>query len=131
MSKRRRSSRPPTSTQTTIPSSPSPSPPSEDEEWYAIKQILDERRKRGRLEYLVDWEGTDRNTGRPYPQSWVGWAISLRAAGSLLTASSSADTRQRSHPRSDSRVAVGVLHESDTSPRCLVPPPNHPPRRPR
>lgn len=75
MSKRRRRSKPPSPTWSSIsspsPPSPSPSPPSDDDEWFAIKEILDERRLRGRLEYLVDWEGTDRNTGRPYSQSWV------------------------------------------------------------
>ena len=73
MSKRRRTPNPLSSTWSTSPSpSPSPSPPPEDDEWYAIKEILGERRKHGDLEYLVDWEGNDPKTGDPYCRSWVG-----------------------------------------------------------
>ena len=78
MSKRRRRSRPPSSTWSAISSpSPSSSPPLEDDEWYAINEILDERKKHGRLEYLVDWEGIDPNTGKPYCQSWVSLPFCL------------------------------------------------------
>lgn len=77
MSKRRRRPSPPPPWSTA-----SPSPPSDDGDWHAISEILDERRKHGRLEYLVDWEGKDPRTGEPYDQSWVSRsALSLRAVG--------------------------------------------------
>jgi hypothetical protein len=39
--------------------------------WSSIKDILDERRRNGRLEYLVEWEN-DPDTGESFPTEWVG-----------------------------------------------------------
>ncbi|KAK7421769.1 hypothetical protein QQX98_001983 [Neonectria punicea] len=39
------------------------------EEWYTIRQILDERIVKGKVEYLVDWDDNI-NTGESYPPSW-------------------------------------------------------------
>lgn len=83
MSKRRRRPSPPPPWSTA-----SPSPPSDDGDWHAISEILDERRKHGRLEYLVDWEGKDPRTGERYDQSWVSRSASPCApSGPLLTIS--------------------------------------------
>jgi hypothetical protein len=41
------------------------------DELYSVRQILDEKTEDGRLFYLIDWEGIDPKTGRPYPPSWV------------------------------------------------------------
>ncbi|KAI0112658.1 hypothetical protein F4776DRAFT_640272 [Hypoxylon sp. NC0597] len=37
--------------------------------WYAIKDIIDEKLRRGKRYYLVDWAGTDKN-GHPHKPSW-------------------------------------------------------------
>ncbi|POR39584.1 Uncharacterized protein TPAR_00222, partial [Tolypocladium paradoxum] len=42
----------------------------EDDCWYTIKDILDEREAKGGLEYLVDWDDNIA-TGEAYPPSWV------------------------------------------------------------
>ncbi|KAI5867313.1 hypothetical protein GGS23DRAFT_547776 [Durotheca rogersii] len=42
---------------------------SDADEWFSIRDIVDEKSERGRTYYLVDWEGTDRN-GQPYQPSW-------------------------------------------------------------
>lgn len=46
-----------------------PVPSDEEEVWYHIKGILQERKRRGRTEYLVDWE-PDEKTGKPYDPTW-------------------------------------------------------------
>lgn len=48
--------------------------PSQPEEWYTIRQILDERIVKGQVEYLVDWDDNV-NTGEVYPPSWVRISI--------------------------------------------------------
>ncbi|XXH00652.1 NADP-dependent glutamate dehydrogenase [Hypoxylon texense] len=37
--------------------------------WFAIRDIIDEKKERGKIHYLVDWEGTDTN-GQPHRPSW-------------------------------------------------------------
>jgi hypothetical protein len=44
--------------------------PAPEEDWFSIRDIIDEKRERGRILYLVDWEGTDEN-GRRYDPTWV------------------------------------------------------------
>ncbi|KAI0138700.1 hypothetical protein F4776DRAFT_65691 [Hypoxylon sp. NC0597] len=40
--------------------------------WYRIRSIVAEaRNEKGRLSYLVDWEGVDPRTGVAWPSSWV------------------------------------------------------------
>ncbi|KAI1247044.1 hypothetical protein MGN70_010929 [Eutypa lata] len=39
--------------------------------WHGIKEIVGEGRERGSLVYLVEWEGSDPNTGVMWPCSWV------------------------------------------------------------
>ncbi|OTA87285.1 hypothetical protein M434DRAFT_139909 [Hypoxylon sp. CO27-5] len=46
--------------------------------WYAIKDIIDEKLRRGKRYYLVDWEGTDKN-GHPHKPSWVGYLLLMCA----------------------------------------------------
>ncbi|RYP08018.1 hypothetical protein DL764_002164 [Monosporascus ibericus] len=41
-----------------------------NDNWWEIKDILDERRHRGVVQYLVEWEGTDPRTGQPYEPGW-------------------------------------------------------------
>lgn len=48
----------------------------DDEGWYSIKGILDERKASGRVEYLVDWEN-DIDTGEQYPPSWISVRLPL------------------------------------------------------
>lgn len=50
-----------------------------DEEWYEIEEILDDRRRRGRIEYLVRWTGYT-----PAHNQWVTEA-DLGGAGELLS----------------------------------------------
>lgn len=40
------------------------------EKWYIIRDILQERRRGGQIEYLIDWED-DTKTGEQYPPTWV------------------------------------------------------------
>ncbi|KAL7625698.1 hypothetical protein AAE478_004919 [Parahypoxylon ruwenzoriense] len=40
-----------------------------DDEWFTIRDIIDEKVERGKVYYLVDWEGIDRD-GQPYQPSW-------------------------------------------------------------
>lgn len=40
------------------------------EKWWIIRDILQERRRSGKIEYLVDWEN-DSETGEQYPPTWV------------------------------------------------------------
>ncbi|KAH7166039.1 putative HDA1 complex subunit, partial [Dactylonectria macrodidyma] len=42
---------------------------SQTEQWFTIRQILDERTVKGKVEYLVDWDDNT-NTGEAYPPSW-------------------------------------------------------------
>ncbi|KAH7152294.1 putative HDA1 complex subunit, partial [Dactylonectria estremocensis] len=42
---------------------------SQTEQWFTIRQILDERTVKGRVEYLVDWDDNT-ITGEAYPPSW-------------------------------------------------------------
>ncbi|RYP26609.1 hypothetical protein DL768_011685 [Monosporascus sp. mg162] len=42
----------------------------DSEEWWEVKDIIDERLRRGVVQYLVQWEGTDPKTGQPYEPSW-------------------------------------------------------------
>ncbi|KAI0104879.1 hypothetical protein GGR51DRAFT_521547 [Nemania sp. FL0031] len=37
--------------------------------WFSIRDILDEKIERGRILYLIDWDGPDEN-GRPYDPTW-------------------------------------------------------------
>ncbi|KPM41571.1 hypothetical protein AK830_g4960 [Neonectria ditissima] len=39
------------------------------EDWYPVRQILDERIVKGKVEYLVDWEDNS-NTGESYSPTW-------------------------------------------------------------
>ncbi|KAI1733577.1 hypothetical protein F4680DRAFT_396667 [Xylaria scruposa] len=43
--------------------------PEAEEGWYSIRDIIDEKRERGHILYLIDWEGTDQN-GRRYDPTW-------------------------------------------------------------
>ncbi|KAK7220418.1 hypothetical protein V2G26_008421 [Clonostachys chloroleuca] len=52
----------------------SAAPPADDDEeesgWYVIKDIIDERRVRGKVEYLIDWEDNP-DTGKSYDPTWA------------------------------------------------------------
>lgn len=54
----------------------SAAPPADDDEeesgWYVIKDIIDERRVRGKVEYLIDWEDNP-DTGKSYDPTWVSY----------------------------------------------------------
>ena len=69
----------------------------EDEEWYEIEEILDDRRRRGRTEYLVRWTGYT-----PAHDQWVteadlgGAEADLGGAGELL---SKYKEKMKSRPR--------------------------------
>ncbi|KAI1367564.1 hypothetical protein F5Y08DRAFT_58770 [Xylaria arbuscula] len=44
-------------------------PPKLGNGWYAIRDIIEEKAERGRIRYLIDWEGSDPN-GQPYEPTW-------------------------------------------------------------
>ncbi|KAI0457986.1 hypothetical protein F5B21DRAFT_58233 [Xylaria acuta] len=43
--------------------------PESGEGWFTIRDIIDEKIERGRILYLIDWEGTDQD-GRRYDPTW-------------------------------------------------------------
>ncbi|KAI1816725.1 hypothetical protein GGS20DRAFT_536690 [Poronia punctata] len=43
--------------------------PQSEEGWFSIRDIIDEKAEGGRVQYLIDWEGTD-NNGKPYEPTW-------------------------------------------------------------
>ncbi|TGJ86540.1 hypothetical protein E0Z10_g2215 [Xylaria hypoxylon] len=43
--------------------------PEHDEGWFTIRDIIDEKTERGRILYLIDWDGTDQS-GRRYEPTW-------------------------------------------------------------
>lgn len=45
-------------------------PGSESQDWFSIRDIIQEKIHKGKLYYLVDWED-DVRTGDPYEPSWV------------------------------------------------------------
>lgn len=45
-------------------------PASQTDDWWEVRNIVDERPRGSTVEYLVDWED-DRRTGEPYQPSWV------------------------------------------------------------
>ncbi|OPB40153.1 hypothetical protein A0O28_0002320 [Trichoderma guizhouense] len=48
----------------------------QDEGWYTIRRILDERTVKGRVEYLVDWDDNT-VTGQPYDPTWSSEVTSI------------------------------------------------------
>jgi hypothetical protein len=46
-----------------------PSPSGEEE--YILRNILKEEVRRGKLYYLIDWEGIDPITGKDFEHTWV------------------------------------------------------------
>ncbi|KAL6699936.1 hypothetical protein J3F84DRAFT_195962 [Trichoderma pleuroticola] len=52
-----------------------PAPP-QDEGWYTIRRILDERTVKGRVEYLVDWDDNI-VTGQAYDPTWSSEVTSI------------------------------------------------------
>jgi len=52
-------------------SKPEPIAEESSETYYNAKSILRERKVQGNIQYLVDWEGLDPDTGRPYDPTWV------------------------------------------------------------
>ncbi|KAI0490890.1 hypothetical protein F4859DRAFT_26744 [Xylaria cf. heliscus] len=54
------------------PRKPKPKPkpePSADDGWFTIRDIIDEKVERGRILYLIDWDGTDQD-GHRYDPTW-------------------------------------------------------------
>lgn len=51
----------------------------EEDGWYTVRGILDERKVKGKTEYLVDWDDNPK-TGEPYPSSWVRVFVSCKCA---------------------------------------------------
>lgn len=45
--------------------------------WWNIKDVIDERLEKGVVHYLVEWDGTDPNTGQPYDPGWVSMKRSI------------------------------------------------------
>ncbi|PHH64955.1 hypothetical protein CDD81_3592 [Ophiocordyceps australis] len=45
-------------------------PPDKAEEWFTIRGILQEKKTRGRIQYLVDWDDNP-ETGKTYSPTWV------------------------------------------------------------
>lgn len=62
--------------------SPQPTQSSEgDGVWWEVRRITAERRRKGKREYRVEWEGINKETGEPWPQEWkpYHWVTSALA----------------------------------------------------
>jgi len=49
---------------------PKPDPEGDESPFFPVRAVLQERRKKGVFEYLVDWEPNPK-TGEEYPPNWV------------------------------------------------------------
>ena len=52
-----------------VPSSPHPHGDYDEDEYYKVRTVLDERIVRKKVEYLIDWEDNER-TGQKYTPTW-------------------------------------------------------------
>jgi hypothetical protein len=43
--------------------------------YWDVDDVLDERKKNGKFEYLLQWRDINPKTGRAYSPTWVGWAV--------------------------------------------------------
>ncbi|OTB13692.1 hypothetical protein K445DRAFT_319916 [Daldinia sp. EC12] len=78
-----------------------------ENDWFEIRDIIDEKLDRGKLYYLVDWKGTD-ETGKPHEPSWVPKQnlTSLAIHDWMVRKARS----KRTHDKTD--VAIGDSHHS-------------------
>ncbi|KAK5630832.1 hypothetical protein RRF57_006547 [Xylaria bambusicola] len=74
--------------------------------WFAIRDITDEKVEKGRIFYLIDWEGTDLN-GRPYEPNWE--------PAENVTADAINDWRNKKHEASKVTGAPDGDNENDNS----------------
>ncbi|KAK8003367.1 hypothetical protein PG989_003086 [Apiospora arundinis] len=86
-----------------------------DPKYWEIRGILQERKKKGQLQYLVNWSGQDPETGRAYEPTWEPaknvteraikeWAVAKERAG---VATASASRRRRSSVQSSGGSSRG------------------------
>jgi hypothetical protein len=52
-----------------VPSSPHPHGDYDEEKYYQVRTVLDQRTIRKKVEYLIDWEDNER-TGEKYTPTW-------------------------------------------------------------
>jgi len=71
-SSRRSSAAPRFKTRSTPKKTKTPVREPEDDVWYRIKDIVDERYEKRKLQYLIDWANNE-ITGEAYPKSWVSF----------------------------------------------------------
>jgi hypothetical protein len=78
-------------------SPPSAGSPGEADDFWAVKDIKNEKIERGRVLYLIEWEGTNPDTGRAWEPTWV-WIMSFVNAGRRRMVGEFAD-RNRNLPK--------------------------------
>ncbi|TRX96201.1 hypothetical protein FHL15_002925 [Xylaria flabelliformis] len=80
--------------------------PEAEEGWYTIRDIIDEKIERGRILYLIDWEGTDQN-GRRYDPTWVRF----NPSNPLFLTSHSRLTRSQEPAANVTAVAINAWRD--------------------
>jgi hypothetical protein len=67
---------------------------------YILRDILQEELRKGKLYYLIDWEGIDPSTGRDFEHTWVcqsslPWPVQLSTTSTYLRYRNQQRTRMK------------------------------------
>ena len=104
---------------------------SDSEQLYEAECILDERRVRGKLQYLIRWKGIDPKTGEEYPDEWqpaenaneallASWIREKASRGSRTGGRPKKQAQQQARPARKSRV-IESSPEPSTAHSSTVP----------
>ncbi|KAI0550789.1 hypothetical protein F4679DRAFT_193028 [Xylaria curta] len=94
--------------------------PEAEEGWYSIRDIIDEKRERGHVLYLIDWEGTDQN-GRRYDPTWQPAANVTAAAINAWRDKKKEKASRAARAPGDNRIPPSPESAQETAPVVLSP----------